>query len=351
MQIDRGYLSPYFITDAEKMQSILQDPLILLYEKRIGASKDLLPLLEQVAQSQRSLLIVAEEIEGEALATLVLNNLRGTLRCAAVKAPEYGDRRKATMQDMAVITGGKFFGEELGSKLEGITIDDLGKAQRVLIDQDTTTIIGGAGAKEAIKGRCNDIRKQIERTTSDYDREKLEKRLARLAGGVAVVRVGAPSEAEMKSRKDAFEDAISATKAATAEGIVPGAGLTLLRAIDAVEREETAAAEGDERTGMRILRRALEEPTRQIAQNSAAEPGVVVAEMRRGKGNTGFNAATGKFVDLIEAGIVDPTKVVRVALENAVSVAGILLLSEATLTEIPEPKEHQSAAGAGLGEM
>ena len=348
MQVDRGYLSPYFMTDPEKMQAVLEDPLILLYEKRISTSKDLLPVLEQIAQSRRPLLIIAEDVEGEALATLVVNKVRGTLKCAAAKAPEYGDRRKATMQDMAILTGAKFFGEELGAKLENVTAEDLGKAQRVVLDADTTTIIGGGGRKEDIKGRCADIRKQIEKTTSDYDREKLEKRLARLSGGVAVVRVGAPSEAEMKNRKEAFEDAISATKAAMAEGIVPGAGLTLLRAIDAVEKEE-ASTDGDERTGLRILRKALEAPTRQIAENSAVDAGVVVGQMRSGKGNTGFDAATGKSVDLVQGGIIDPTKVVRVALENAVSVAGVLLLAEATLTEIPEPKAEQGHGG-GLGE-
>jgi chaperonin GroEL len=341
MQVDRGYLSPYFVTDAEKMEAVLEDPLILLYEKRVSTSKDLLPVLEQIAKSRRPLLIIAEDVEGEALATLVVNNVRGTLKCAAAKAPEYGDRRKATMQDMAVLTGGKFFGEELGAKLDSITLDDLGKAQRVVLDADTTTIVGGGGKTEEIKGRCNDIRKQIEKTTSDYDREKLEKRLARLSGGVAVIRVGAPSEAEMKSRKEAFEDAISATKAAMAEGIVPGAGLTLLRAIDAVEKEE-ATADGDERTGLRVLRKALEAPTRQIAENSAADAGVVVGQMRSGKGSVGFDASTGKTVDLVQAGIIDPTKVVRVALENAVSVAGVLLLADATLTEVPERgSEHQ----------
>ena len=348
MQFDHGFLSPYFTTDPEKMEAVLTDPFILLYEKKIGIPKDLLPLLEEIARQQRALLIVAEDVEGEALAVLVLNRLRSVLACAAVKAPGYGDRRKAIMQDLAVLTGGQFIAEELGLKLENVTLASLGKAQRVVIDKDNTTIIGGGGAKEAIQGRCAEIRKQITKTTSDYDREKLEERLAKLSGGVAVIRVGAPSESEMKSRKEALEDAISATKAAMAEGIVPGGGLTLLRAIDAVERE-ALVCEGDERTGVLILKRALEMPARQIAENSAVDGGVVVDRLRAGKGNFGFDAAQGKYVDLMEVGIIDPTKVVRVALENAVSVAGVLLLTEATLTEIPEPKGEGPRAG-GLPE-
>ena len=337
MQIDRGYLSPYFITDAEKMQTVLDEPLILLYEKKIASLKDLVPLLEQIAKLHKSLLIIAEDVEAEALATLVVNKLRGVLACAAVKAPGYGDRRKATMADMAILTGGQFVAEELGVRLESLKISDFGRASRVVIDKDNTTIIGGSGEKDAIAGRCQEIRKVLEKTTSDYDREKLQERLAKLAGGVAVIRVGAPSEAEMKSRKEALDDAISATKAAMAEGIVPGAGLTLLRAIDAIEREETNS-EGDERTGLRILKRALEAPTRQIAENLALDGGVVVRQMRAGTGSHGLDASTGKYVDLVEAGIIDPTKVVRLALENAVSVASVLLLTEATLTELPEPK-------------
>ncbi len=348
MQIDRGFLSPYFITEPEKMQAVLEDPVILLYEKKISSVKDLLPLLEQFVQVRKPLLVVAEDVDGEALATLVVNKLRGVLACAAVKAPGYGDRRKAMMQDMAVLSGGQFIAEELGLKLETIAVGDLGKAQRVVIDKDNTTIIGGAGKKEAIAARCQEIRTQLEKTTSTYDREKLEERLAKLAGGVAVIRVGAPSEAEMKSRKEALEDAISATKAAIAEGIVPGGGLTLLRAIDAVEREE-AACDGDERTGLRILKRALEAPTRQIAENSSADGGVVVGQMRAGTGAYGYDAACGKYVDLMEAGIIDPAKVVRLALENAVSVAGVLLLTEATLTEAPEPKAETAHVG-GLAE-
>jgi chaperonin GroEL len=346
MQIDRGYLSPYFVTDAEKMEAVLEDAVILLHEKKISSLKELVPILEQIAKARKSLLVIAEDIDGEALATLVVNKIRGILPCAAVKAPGFGDRRKAIMQDLGIITGGQFIADELGLKLENVTIGDLGKAQRIVIDKDNTTIIGGVGNKKDIEGRCNEIRKQIDKTTSDYDREKLQERLAKLAGGVAVIRVGAPSEAEMKSRKEALEDAISSTKAAMAEGIVPGGGLTLLRAIDAVEREE-ANCDGDERTGLRILKRALESPARQIAENSAMDGGVVVSQMRAGSGNRGFDAARCQYVDLVEAGIIDPTKVVRLALENAVSVASVLLLTEATLTDIPEPKAE---ANRMLGE-
>jgi len=337
LQFDRGFISPYFVTDPEAMEAALDEPLILIYEKKIASIKDLLPLLEQIAHSARPLLIISEDVEADALATLVVNKLRGTLTCAAVKAPGFGDRRKAMLQDIAILTGGQMIAEELGIKLENITLDQLGKAKRVVIDKDTTTIVSGEGKKSAIDGRCREIRKQIEETTSDYDREKLQERLAKLAGGVAVIRVGAPSETEMKKLKEAFEDAISATKAAVAEGIVPGAGLALLRAIDAVDAEE-AKAEEDEKTGLRILKRALEVPTRQIAENSALDGGVVVDRMRSTAGTGGLDASTGKYVDLIAAGIVDPTKVVRVALENAVSVASTLLLAEATLTEEREPK-------------
>lgn len=337
MQFDRGYLSPYFVTNPEKMEAVLDDPHILLSEKKISNMKDLLPVLEEVAKSGRPLLIVAEDVESEALATLVVNKLRGVLPCAAVKAPGFGDRRKATLDDIAILTGGHLLAEELGIKLENVRLEELGSAKRVIIARDTTTIIGGAGRKAAIEGRIAELRKQIEETTSDYDKEKLRERLAKLAGGVAVIRVGAPSEAELKSLKEAYDDAISATKAAIAEGIVPGGGLALLRAIAAVERVE-ASASGDECTGLRILKRALEAPTRQIAENSAFDGGVVVDRMRAGTGNLGFDAARGTYVDLMEAGIIDPTKVVRVALENAVSVASLLLLTEATLTEIREPK-------------
>jgi len=339
MQIDRGYLSPYFVTDPEKMESVLDEALILLHEKRISAMKDLLPLLEQVVREGRALLVVAEDLEGEALATLVVNKIRGSLRCAAVKAPGFGDRRKAMLQDMAILTGGQVISEELGLKLENATLADLGRAKKVIVTKDDTTIIEGAGQEAQIEGRCNEIRRQIEDTTSDYDREKLEERLAKLAGGVAVVRVGAPSEAELKNRKDAFDDAIASTKAAIAEGIVPGGGLALLRTMDAVLQEEKNC-DGDEATGMRILRHALETPARQIAANSGADPGVVVDRLRSGSGTFGFDARRSEYVDLVEAGIVDPTKVVRMALENAVSVASVLLLAEATLTEVEEEKKE-----------
>ncbi|MGZ5538048.1 MAG: chaperonin GroEL [Chthoniobacterales bacterium] len=337
MQFDRGYLSPYFVTNPEKMEVVLDDPLILLTEKKIAHMNDLLPLLEKIAKSGRSLLLVAEDFEGEPLATLVVNKLRGVLSSVAVKAPGFGDRRKAMLQDMAVLTGGQVVSEELGLKLDKVELDQLGTAKRVVVDKDNTTIIGGSGKKAEVEGRCNELRRQIKETTSDYDREKLEERLAKLVGGVAVVHVGAPSEAEMKSRKEAFDDAVSATKAAIAEGIVPGGGLVLLRAMDAIDAE-IKKCEGDERTGLLILKRALESPARQIAINSAADDGVVVNKMREGTGNYGFDAARSVYVDLVEAGIIDPTKVVRIALENAVSVASVLLLTEATLTEVPEEK-------------
>jgi chaperonin GroEL len=341
LQFDRGYVSPYFVTDAEKMEAVLEDALVLLTDRKIGAMKDLLPLLEQVARTGEAILVVAEDVEGEALATLVVNKLRGTLRCAAVKAPGFGDRRKDQLEDIAVLTGGHVISEEAGSRLENVDLTHLGRAKRAVVDRDSTTIIGGAGDKKAIEARKQQIRQLIEKATSDYDREKLEERLAKLSGGVAVIRVGAPSEAEMKSRKEALDDAIASTKAAVAEGIVPGGGLALLRATEAVAREE-AKAEGDERTGLQILRRALEAPTRQIAENSGVDGGVVVNQMRAGTGHVGFDAARQQYVDLFEAGIVDPTKVVRVALENAVSAASLLLLSEATLTEVPEPKEERT---------
>jgi chaperonin GroEL len=344
MQFDRGFLSPYFVTDPEKMEAHLDDPFILLFEKKVVVMKDLLPLLEEVAKSGHPLLIVAEDVEGEALATLVINKVRGTLPCIAVKAPGFGDRRKAMLEDIATLTGGKVIAEELGIKLEHVAIAELGKATRVVVSKDDTTIIGGAGDRKAIDGRCQELRRQIKDATSDYDKEKLEERLAKLAGGVAVIRVGAPSEAELKSRKEAFEDSISSVKAAMSEGLVPGAGLALLRAVSAVEAEE-AKVEGDERTGIQILRRALEVPTRQIAANSGVDGGVVVDRMRAGQGNFGFDAATCKYVDLVEAGIVDPTKVVRLELIHAVSVASVLLLTEATLTEVPEEKPQPVAAG------
>ena len=339
MQFDRGYLSPYFVTDAEKVEATLDEPFVLLYEKRISTMRDLLPLLEQVAKAGRPLLIVAEDVEAEALATLVVNKLRGTLACIAVKAPGFGDRRKAMLEDMAILTGARAVTEDIGMKLENLTLEQLGKAKRVIVDRDTTTIIGGLGDRAAIDGRCKELRKQIEDSTSDYDKEKLRERLARLTSDVAVVHVGAASETELKSRKEAIEDAINATKAAVSEGIVPGAGLSLLRAISAVEAEAAKCA-GDERTGVLILQRALEAPTRQIAANSGFDAGVVVDRMRMSQGTVGFDAASGKYVDLVDAGIVDPTKVVRVGLENAVSVASVLLLTEATLTEIPETETH-----------
>ncbi len=346
LQFDRGYISPYFITDAEKMEAVLEDVYVLIADKRIGVLQDLIPLLEQVAKSGRPILLVAEEIEGEALATLIVNQIRGVLRSVAVKAPGFGDRRKEMLNDIAVLTGAQVISEDVGIKLENVKLDQLGRAKRIVANRDTTTIIGGGGDRTAIEARTLQIRRQIEKATGDYDREKLEERLAKLSGGVAVIRVGAPSEAEMKSRKEALEDAISATKAAVAEGVVPGGGLALLRATVAVVREEEACA-ADEKTGLQILARALEAPTRQIAENSAVDGGVVVNRMLAGTGNLGFDAARKEYVDLVQAGIVDPTKVVRIALENAVSIASVLLLTEATMTEIPETGK-ESAPEPGL---
>lgn len=348
MQFDRGFLSPYFVTDPEKMEAVLEEPYLLLSDRKIAAAKDLLPLLDQVVKSGRPVLIVGEDIEGEALATLVINHIRGTLRCCAVKTPGFGDRRKAMLQDMATLSGGLVVSEELGLKLDTVKLEQLGSVKRVVVDKDNTTLIGGGGKREDIQGRIQQIRREIEKTTSDYDKEKLQERLAKLSGGVAVIRVGAPSEAEMKSRREALDDAINATKAAVAEGIVPGGGLALLRCIPAVEAEEKRC-EGDERTGVQILKRALEAPARQIAENSAVDGGVVVARMIEGKDNYGFDAARKAYVDLIEAGIIDPTKVVRVALENAVSIASVLLLTEATMTEIPEEPAKTGAAQAEMG--
>jgi chaperonin GroEL len=339
MQFDRGYISPYFITDPEKMEAVLDNPYILLCDRRISVLKDLIPLLEHVVKSGDPILFIAEEIEGEALATLVVNRIRGVLTNVAVKAPGFGDRRKATLEDIAILTGGQVISEELGLKLEDVQLGQLGRAARVVIDRENTTIVGGVGDKAEIEGRMRQIRAQIETTTSDYDREKLEERLAKLSGGVAVIRVGAPSEAEMKSKKEALDDAINATKAAVEEGIVPGGGLALLRCVAAVSAEE-AKAEGDEKTGLQILHRALSVPTRQIAENSSVDGGVVVARMLEGDGNLGFDAGRNEYVDLVGEGIVDPTKVVRIALENAVSVASVLLLTEATMTEIPEEEQH-----------
>ncbi|MFO1392172.1 MAG: chaperonin GroEL [Steroidobacteraceae bacterium] len=347
MQFDRGYTSPYFVTDAEKMEAVLDDPYVLLTDRKVNLLKDLIPLLEQVAKSGRPILFVAEDFEGEALATLIVNQIRGVLKSVAVKAPGFGDRRKAMLADMSVLTGGQLVSEELGVKLEDVQLTQLGRAKRVVVDKDNTTIIGGAGDRKAIDGRMAQIRREIEKATSDYDKEKLEERLAKLAGGVAVIRVGAPSESEMKAKKDALDDAISATKAAVAEGIVPGGGLALIRCVEAVSKLE-ASTEGDERTGVAVLRKALEAPTRQIAENSAVDGGVVVHQMLSSTGPVGFDAARKEYVDLFEAGIVDPTKVVRIALENAVSVASILLLTEATLTEIPDKEKALPAEPAEM---
>ncbi|HTT46660.1 MAG TPA: chaperonin GroEL [Pseudolabrys sp.] len=341
MQFDRGFLSPYFITNPEKMEAVLEDALVLISDRKISILKDIVPLLEQVAKEARPLLVVAEDVEGEALATLIVNQIRGALKSCAVKAPGFGDRRKAMLGDIATLTGGQVVSEDLGIKLEHVTIEQLGHAKRAVVDKDNTTIIGGAGDRKQIDGRIEQIRREIENTTSDYDREKLQERLAKLVGGVAVIRVGAPAESEMKSKKEALDDAISATKAAVAEGIVAGGGLALLRCVKAVAEEE-AKCDGDEKTGVQILKRALEAPTRQIAENSAVDGGVVVARMLSGTGNEGFDAGRKEYVDLIEAGIIDPTKVVRIALENAVSVASILLLTEATMTEIPEVNKERN---------
>lgn len=340
MQFDRGYVSPYFITDPEHMVVELNEPQILICEQKLSSLQPMLPLLEKIVQSAKPLIIIAEDVEGEALATLVVNKLRGGLSVAAVKAPGFGDRRKAMLEDISILTGGTVVSKDLGIKLENVTLEMLGSANRVTIDKDTTTIVGGTGAKTEIDARVDQIRKQIEDTTSDYDREKLEERLAKLAGGVAVIRVGAPSETELKARKEALDDAISATKAAVEEGIVPGGGLALLRCTERV-KELGASLEGDAKTGAQILERALQAPARQIAENSASDGGVVVSRMLDGKGNYGFDAACRTYVDLVEAGIIDPTKVVRTALENAVSVASVLLLTEATMTEIPEEKNEQ----------
>jgi len=346
MQLDRGYLSPYFATDPERMEAILEDALILLHEKKISAMNDLLPVLEQVARQGKPLLIVAEDIEGEALATLVVNKIRGTLQVAAVKAPGFGDRRKAMLQDMAILTGGQVIAEELGLKLENVTLKELGRARKVVVDKDDTTIVEGAGTKKDIEGRCNEIRRQIEETTSDYDREKLQERLAKLAGGVAVLKVGAATETELKERKARVEDALHATRAAVEEGVVPGGGVALLRGqkvleglVEAQELEEQAA-------GVRIVYRALEEPLRRIAENAGLEGSVVVDRVRKESGPHGFNAAAERYEDLVEAGVIDPTKVVRAALQNAASVASLLLTTEATVAEKP-----QKAKGGGMPEM
>jgi len=335
LQFDRGYISPYFVTQPETMEAVLDDAYVLLCDKKIHTLREMIPLLESVAKSGKPMLIVAEDVEGEALATLVVNVLRGVIRAAAVKAPGFGDRRKAMLQDIAIVTGGIVISEEVGMSLEAAQLEELGQAERVVIAKDATTVIGGKGTKGDIQGRVQQIKAEIERTTSDYDKEKLEERLAKLSGGVAVIRVGAPTESEMKARKEALDDAISATKAAVAEGIVPGGGLSLLRCTAKV-RDAEAGCEGDERTGVQILRRALAAPARQIAENSAVDGGVVVDRLLAGDGTTCFDASCNQYVDAYEAGIVDPTKVMRVALENAVSVASILLLTEATMTNLPE---------------
>jgi chaperonin GroEL len=347
MQFDRGYLSPYFVTDPERMEVALENALILIHEKKISNMKDLLPLLEQVARQGKPLLLIAEDIEGEALATLVVNKLRGTLQVAAVKAPGYGDRRKAMLEDIATLTGGKAITEDLGIKLENVKPEDLGRAKKVTIDKDNTTIVEGAGNSKNIEARVKQIRAQIEETTSDYDREKLQERLAKLVGGVAVIKVGAATETEMKEKKARVEDAMHATKAAVEEGIVPGGGVALLRSIKAVENLK---AEGDEAVGIAIVRRALEEPLRQIAQNAGYEGAVVVSKVRETKGaEEGFNALTDKYENLVEAGVIDPTKVVRSALQNAASIASLLLTTEALVSEIPEDKEEKGGGGGGMG--
>jgi len=347
MQFDRGYVSPYFITDPSTMEAVLEDAFVLICDRKLSVLKDIIPLLEQVAKSGRPILFIAEDIESEALATLIVNQIRGVLKNVAVKAPGFGDRRKAMLQDIAALTGAQLISEDLGFKLEDVELAQLGRARRIVVDKDNTTIIGGTGSKTAIDGRIKMIRTELDKTTSDYDREKLEERLAKLSGGVAVIRCGAPSESEMKAKKDALDDAISSTKAAVAEGIVPGGGLSLLRCCPAVD---ALAAEtvGDERTGAQILRRALEAPTRQIAENSAADGGVVVDKMLASAANVGFDAARKQFVDLYEAGIVDPAKVVRMGLENAVSIASVLLLTEATMTEKPEKREERPPVEAPM---
>jgi chaperonin GroEL len=345
MQFDRGYLSPYFVTNAERMEVVLEDALVLIYEKKLSAMKDMLPLLEQVARAGQPLLIIAEDLEGEALATLVVNKLRGTLACCAVKAPGFGDRRKAMLEDVATVTGGKAITEDLGIKLENLKLDDLGRAKKVVVDKDNTTIIEGAGHTKGIEGRIKQLRAQIEETTSDYDREKLQERLAKLAGGVAVIKVGAATETEMKEKKARVEDALNATRAAVEEGIVPGGGVALLRASEALESLKLS---GDEGTGVSIVRRALEEPIRQIVQNAGLEGSVVVAKVRAAVPSThGFDAETNEYVDMIQAGIIDPTKVERVALQNAASIASLLLTTEALVTDVPEAEKADPSMAHG----
>src|SRR6187431_2443597 len=346
MQFDRGYLSPYFVTDPERMEVVIEDAYILIHEKKISSMKDLLPLLEQVAKSGKPLLIIAEDVEGEALATLVVNKLRGTLHAAAVKAPGFGDRRKAMLEDIAVLTGGRAITEDLGIKLENLKLEDLGKAKKITIDKDNTTIVEGAGMSSAIEGRVKQIRTQIEDTTSDYDREKLQERLAKLVGGVAIIKVGAATETEMKEKKARVEDAMHATKAAVEEGIVAGGGVALLRAATALGG---LALTGDELVGLQIVRRAIEEPMRHIATNAGAEGSIVVAKVREMTQDEGFNAATEVYEDLVKAGVIDPAKVVRSALQNASSIASLLLTTEALISEIPEAKPNASLAHSGAG--
>ncbi|MGB2770432.1 MAG: chaperonin GroEL [Candidatus Zixiibacteriota bacterium] len=351
MQFDRGYLSPYFVTNPDAMEVVLEEPLILIYEKKISVMKDLLPLLEKIAQMGKPLLIIAEEVEGEALATLVVNKLRGTLKVCAVKAPGFGDRRKAMLEDIGILTSGRMISEELGFKLENVQVQDLGKAKRVTIDKDNTTIVEGGGKTEDIKGRVNQIKKQIEDTTSDYDKEKLQERLAKLAGGVAVINVGAVTETEMKERKARVEDALHATRAAVEEGIVPGGGVALLRAIPALDKLKLGV---DEMTGVSILKKALEEPIRLIAENAGVNGAIVVNEVKKKSGAHGFNAETEKYEDLITAGVIDPTKVVRIALENAASIASLLVTTECLIADKPEEKKAAAPGmppGGGYGDM
>jgi chaperonin GroEL len=351
MQFDRGYISPYFVTDTEKMEAVLENPYILIHDKKISTMKDLLPILEATAQDGRPLLIVAEDVDGEALATLVVNKLRGSLKIAAVKAPGFGDRRKEMLEDIAILTGGTVISEEKGLKLEGAELDMLGQAEKISIDKENTTIVNGGGEKAMIDARIGQIKKQIENTTSDYDREKLQERLAKLAGGVAVIYVGAASEVEMKSKKDLFDDALSATRAAVEEGIIPGGGVAYLRALDKLEKFK--GSNDDENTGIAIVRRALEEPLRQIAENAGLEGSVVVKAISDGKGDYGYNAQTDKFENLYEAGVIDPTKVARIALENAASIAGMFLTTECAIVDIPEPEPPMPPGGGapGMGMM
>ncbi|MBW3670796.1 MAG: chaperonin GroEL, partial [Acidobacteria bacterium] len=351
MQFDRGYLSPYFVTDAERMEAALENPMILIFEKKISSMKDLLPILEQVAKQGKPLVIIAEDVEGEALATLVVNKLRGTLNVAAVKAPGFGDRRKAMLEDIAILTGGKLISEDLGIKLENVQWSDLGEAKKVIIDKDSTTLVTDTESKEqkeALAGRVKQIRTQIDDTTSDYDREKLQERLAKLVGGVAVIKVGAATETEMKEKKARVEDAMHATKAAVEEGIVPGGGVALLRAIEAINEIK---ADGDVQVGINIVKRALEEPTRQIATNAGLEGSVIVKEVKEKGGSFGFNAMTEKIVDMLEAGIIDPAKVTKQALQNASSIAGLMLTTEALVSEIKEEGKDSDAGAAGMGGM